>query len=87
MSRTTRRYQENSYIVTTDRNTYCVVLERRHNTLAGAPRYHAVLCILDNTADGAYCYNIVYNFTGHCLSALDECRWIVTYYETNNLPA
>ena len=84
MSRTKRLNQENSFIIVTPRNTYCVVLERLHNDPNGNARYHAVLSMFDKIADGDSCYNAVYNFTGHYISALSEARWIVQYYETEN---
>ncbi len=85
MSHVKRLNQQNSYIIITQRYTYCVTLTTLHNTPSGAPRYTAVLAVLDNIADGSYCYNSVYNFTGHYLSALDECRWIVNYHEEDAL--
>lgn len=81
MSRITKKYQENVYIIKGFRNTYVVTLERRKNDINGNPRYHAVVAVLDEVKDGAYCYNAVYNFTGHYLNAEDEARWIVAYYE------
>lgn len=81
MSRTTRKYQENVYIIKGFRNTYVVTLERRKNDVNGNPRFHAVVAVLDEVKDGAYCYNAVYNFTGHYYNAEGEARWIVAYYE------
>lgn len=81
MSRTTRKYQENVYIIKGFRNTYVVTLERRKNDVNGNPRFHAVVAVLDEVKDGAYCYNAVYDFTGHYLNAEGEARWIVEYYE------
>lgn len=81
MSRTTRKYQENVYIIKGFRNTYVVTLERRKNDVNGVPRYHAVVAVLEAVEDGAYCYNAVYDFTGHYLNAEGEARWIVAYYE------
>nr|DAH66880.1 MAG TPA: hypothetical protein [Caudoviricetes sp.] len=84
MSRTTRKYQENVYIVKGFRNTYIVTLERRKNDVNGNPKYHAVVAVLDEVKDGEYCYNAVYDFTGHYLNAEGESRWIVAYYEGKN---
>lgn len=84
MSHITRLNQQNAYVIVTPRNTYCVSLTTLHNSPSGAPRYNAVLAVLDNIVDGSYCYNSVYNFTGHYLSALDECRWIVAHHEGVN---
>ena len=81
MSRTTRKNQENAYIIKGFRNTYVVTLERRKNDINGNPRYHAVVAVLEAVEDGAYCYNAVYDFTGHYLKAEGEARWIVAYYE------
>ena len=81
MSRTTRKYQENVYIIKGFRNTYAVTLERRKNDANGNPRFHAVVAVLERVEDGAYCYNAVYDFTGHYLNAEGEARWIVAYYE------
>ena len=81
MSRTTRKWQENVYIIKGARNTYVVTLERRKNDIYGTPRFHAVVAVLDEVKDGACCYNAVYDFTGHYLDAEGEARWIVEYYE------
>lgn len=81
MSRTTRKNQEDVYIIKGFRNMYVVTLERRKNDINGNPRYHAVVAVLEAVEDGAYCYNAVYDFTGHCLDAEGEARWIVAYYE------
>lgn len=81
MSRTTRKYQENAFIIKGFRNTYIVTLERRKNDVNGNPRYHAIVAVLEAVEDGAYCYNAVYDFTGHYYNAEGEARWIVTYYE------
>ena len=81
MSRTTRKYQENVYIIKGVRNTYVVTLERRKNDVNGNPRYHAVVAVLEAVEDGVYCYNAVYDFTGHYLNAEGEARWIVEYFE------
>lgn len=81
MSRTTRKYQENVYIIKGFRNTYVVTLERRKNDANGNPRYHAIVAVLEAVEDGKYCYNAVYDFAGHYLNAEGEARWIVTYYE------
>lgn len=81
MSRTTRKYQENVYIIKGFRNTYVVTLERRKNDVNGNPRFHAVVAVLDEVKDGAYCFNAVYDFTGHYLNAEGEARCIVEYYE------
>lgn len=81
MSRTTRKNQENVYIIKGFRNMYVVTLERRKNDINGNPRYHAVVAVLEAVEDGAYCYNAVYDFTGHYYNAEGEARWIVAYYE------
>ena len=81
MSRTTRKNQENAYIIKGFRNMYLVTLERRKNDINGNPRYHAVVAVLEAVEDGAYCFNAVYDFTGHYLNAEGESRWIVAYYE------
>lgn len=81
MSRITKKYQENVFIIKGFRNMYVVTLERRKNDVNGNPRYHAVVAVLDEVKDGAYCYNAVYDFTGHYLNAEGEARWIVAYYE------
>lgn len=81
MSRITRKYQENVYIIKGVRNTYVVTLERRKNNIYGNPRYHAVVAVLDEVKDGAYCYNAIYDFAGHYFGAEGEARWIVAYYE------
>lgn len=81
MSRTTRKNQEDVYIIKGFRNMYVVTLERRKNDINGNPRYHAVVAVLDEVKDGAYCYNAVYDFTGHYFDAEGEARWIVAYYE------
>lgn len=81
MSRTTRKNQENVYIIKGFRNMYVVTLERRKNDSNGNPRYHAVVAVLEAVEDGAYCYNAVYDFTGHYFNAEGEARWIVAYYE------
>lgn len=81
MSRTTRKNQEDVYIIKGFRNMYVVTLERRKNDINGNPRYHAVVAELEAVEDGAYCYNAVYDFTGHYLDAEGEARWIVAYYE------
>lgn len=81
MSRTTRKYQENVFIIKGFRNMYVVTLERRKNDVNGNPRYHAVVAVLDEVKDGAYCFNAVYDFTGHYFDAEGEARWIVEYYE------
>lgn len=81
MSRTTRKYNENVYIIKGSRNTYIVTLERRKNNIYGNPRFHAVVAVLDEVKDGAYCFNAVYDFTGHYYDAEGEARWIVEYYE------
>lgn len=81
MSRTTRKHQENVYIIKGCRNTYIVTLERRKNNDYGNPRFHAVVAVLDEVKDGAYCFNAVYDFTGHYFDAEGEARWIVEYYE------
>ena len=81
MSRTTRKYNENVYIIKGFRNTYVVTLERLKNNIYGNPRFHAVVAALDEVKDGAYCFNAVYDFAGHYLDAEGEARWIVEYYE------
>lgn len=81
MSRTTRKPQENVYIIKGCRNTYIVTLERRKNNIYGNPRFHAVVAVLDEVKDGAYCFNAVYDFTWHYFDAEGEARWIVAYYE------
>ena len=81
MSRITRKYNENVYIIKGFRNTYVVTLERLKNNIYGNPRTHAVVAVLEGVKDGAYCYNAVYDFTGHYLDAEGEARWIVAYYE------
>lgn len=81
MSRTTRKNQEDVYIIKGFRNMYVVTLERRNNDINGNPRYHAVVAVLEAVEDGAYCFNAVYDFTGHYLNAEGEARWIVAYYE------
>lgn len=81
MSRTTRKNQENAFIIQGARNLYTVVLERKKNDVNGNPRYRAVVAVLDEVKDGAYCFNAVYDFTGHYLDAEGEARWIVAYYE------
>ena len=81
MSRTTRKYQENVFVIKGFRNTYIVTLERRKNDANGNPRYHAIVAVLEVAKDGKYCYNAVYDFTGHYLNAEGEARWIVAYYE------
>ena len=81
MSRTTRKYNENVYIIKGCRNTYVVTLERCQNDIYGTPRYHAVVAVLEAVEDGAYCFNAVYDFTGHYFDAEGEVRYIVAYYE------
>ena len=81
MSRTTRKYNENVYTIKGFRNTYVVTLERLKNNIYGNPRFHAVVAVLGDVKDGAYCYNAVYDFTGHYFDAEGEARWIVAYYE------
>lgn len=81
MSRTTRKNQEDVYIIKGFRNMYVVTLERRKNDINGNPRYHAVVAVLEAVEDGAYCYNAVYDFTGHYYNAEGEARWIVAYFE------
>lgn len=82
MSRITKKYQENVYIIKGFRNTYLVTLERRKNDANGNPRYHAIVAVVGQAVeDGKYCYNAVYDFTGHYLNAEGEARWLVTYYE------
>lgn len=81
MSRTTRKNQENVYIMKGFRNTYVVTLERRKNDIYGTPRFHAIVAVLDEVKDGAWCHHAIYDFTGHCLNAEGEARWIVAYYE------
>ena len=81
MSRTTRKYQENVYIIKGVRNTYVVTLERRKNDIYGTPRFHAIVAELDDVKDGTYCRHAVYDFTGHYLNVEGEAHWIVAYYE------
>ena len=81
MSRATRKNQENAFIIKGFRDTYVVTLERCKNNIYGNPRYHAVVAVLEAVEDGAYCYNAVYDFTGHYLNVEGEARWIVAYYE------
>lgn len=81
MSRITKKYQENVFIIKGCRNTYVVTLEQLKNNIYGNPRYHAVVAVLGDVKDGAFCYNAVYDFTGHYLNAEGEARWIVAYYE------
>ncbi len=81
MSRTTRKYQENVFVIKGFRNTYVVTLERLKNDANGNPRYHAIVAVIEAIEDGKYCYNAVYDFTGHYLNAEGEARWIVAYYE------
>lgn len=85
MSRITKKYQENVYIIKGLRNTYMVTLERRKNNIYGNPRFHAVVAVLDEVQDGAYCFNAVYDFTGHYYNAEGEARWIVAYYEGESM--
>lgn len=81
MSRITKKYQENVYIIKGFRNMYVVTLERRKNNIYGNPKYHAVVAVLEAVEDGAYCHNAVYDFTGHYYDVEGEARWIVAYYE------
>lgn len=69
--------------VTTKRGVYKVVLERLKNTYDGAPRFKAIIIIMEifGAIGVTGTYNIVYTFKGHYHNDMGEAQWIVEQYE------
>ena len=70
------------YFVQTDTKEYIVTLEKLKNDTNGNPRFKAVLISLDSRTSDDY-YNVVYTFTGHYCSEMQEARYIVNYHCNN----
>ena len=79
-----RLMNTNFYMIETNNFKWNVVLERTHNSVYGNPRFKATLSIIydkmcDKNNESGCC--IVYTFSGHYQSDVDEARFIVKYHE------
>lgn len=82
MKRMTNR---TAYKVTTDRARYIVIYERLKNGVNGNPRYEFTVTPIEyfngKKFYNEYRFTAVYRASGHYLSDVEECKWIVEQYE------